>query len=90
MEPLGLVLILLALVIGGALGWWAGSRPAADLRARLTAAEEEGKALDERFKAAIRDLAAASERAERADALAAGFWEISRELSRFISSPEPS
>lgn len=76
MEPLGLVLILLALVIGGALGWLAGSRPAADLRARLAAAEEEGKALDERFKAAIRDLAAASERAERADALATEMAEL--------------
>ncbi len=76
MEPLGLVLILLALVIGGALGWLAGSRPAADLRTRLAAAEEEGKALDERFKAAIRDLAAASERAERADALATEMAEL--------------
>lgn len=76
MEPLGLVLILLALVIGGALGWLAGSRPAADLRARLAAAEEEGKALDERFKAAIRDLAAASERAERADGLATEMSEL--------------
>ncbi|NCU11313.1 MAG: DNA recombination protein RmuC [Sphingomonadaceae bacterium] len=76
MEPLGPVLILLALVIGGALGWLAGSRPAADLRTRLAAAEEAGKALDERFKAAIRDLAAASERAERADALAAEMAEL--------------
>ncbi|MBN8484779.1 MAG: DNA recombination protein RmuC [Sphingomonadales bacterium] len=76
MEPLGLVLTLLALVIGGALGWLAGSRPAADLGARLAAAEEEGKALDERFKAAIRDLAAASERAERADALATEMAEL--------------
>lgn len=78
MEPLGLVLILLALVIGGVLGWLAGSRPAADLRSRLAAAEEEGKALDERFKAAIRDLAAASERAERADALATEMAELRR------------
>ncbi len=76
MDPLALVLILVALVVGGALGWLAGSRPAADLRARLVAAEEEGKALDERFKAAIRDLAAASERAERADGLAEEMAEL--------------
>lgn len=69
MEPLALALILVALLLGGGIGWVAGSRPAADLRARLAASEEEVRGLDERFKAAIRDLAAASERAQYADGL---------------------
>ncbi|MBS0482163.1 MAG: DNA recombination protein RmuC [Proteobacteria bacterium] len=68
-STLAIILILAALLGGALLGWFAGSRPVADLRARLTASEGEGRALDERFKAAIRDLAAASERADRADDL---------------------
>ncbi|MDE2435636.1 MAG: DNA recombination protein RmuC [Sphingomonadales bacterium] len=67
---LALVLIFVALVVGAAAGWFAGSRPLADLRARLSANEGEARENDARFKAAIRDLAAASERAERADGLA--------------------
>lgn len=62
-------LLFLALVAGLALGWFVGTRPAAELRVRLGEAEAAGRETDERFKAAIRDLAAASERAERADAL---------------------
>ncbi|MBN8502375.1 MAG: DNA recombination protein RmuC, partial [Sphingomonadales bacterium] len=69
MELLDLVLILAGLAIAATAGWWIGTRPLVDLRGRLAASEAEGKALDERFKAAIRDLAAASERAERADDL---------------------
>ena len=46
----------------------------ADLRERLTLRDGEARDLDERFKAAIRDLAGASERARRAD-------ELSRELA---------
>ena len=58
------------LALGLGLGWFFGSRPVADLRHRLLAREEEARDQDERFKAAIRDLAAASERGARADALA--------------------
>jgi DNA recombination protein RmuC len=69
-STLAIVITLIALVGGALVGWFVGSRPAADLRARLSASEAETKDLDERFKAAIRDLAGASERAERADGLA--------------------
>ena len=65
-----ILFLLIGLAIGAAGGWFAGSRPAADLRQRLAAGEEEAKALDARFKQAIADLAAASERAQRADSLA--------------------
>ncbi len=68
-QNLTIVMILLALTGGGVLGWFFGSRPAADLRSRLAVSEIEGRDLDERFKAAIRDLAGASERADRVDAL---------------------
>ncbi len=60
-----------ALGLGLGLGWFLGSRPAQDLKDRLAASEAAGRDLDDRFKAAIRDLAAASERAERADGLGA-------------------
>ena len=61
--------VMLGLVFGAALGWFLGSRPVADLSERLLVRDGEARALDDKFKAAIRDLAAASERAERADAL---------------------
>ena len=64
------VLLLLGLALGALCGWIVGSRPAADLRARLAQSVAEARDLDERFMSAIRDLAGASERAERADGLA--------------------
>lgn len=63
------LLLLFGLGAGGLLGWFFGARPVAELRDRLSASEAEAKDLDDRFKVAIRDLAAASERAERADLL---------------------
>lgn len=62
--------ILIGLALGLGLGWFFGSRPLAELRQRLTAREDEARDLDERFRAAIRDLAAASERGARVDSLA--------------------
>ncbi|WP_100866185.1 DNA recombination protein RmuC [Novosphingobium kunmingense] len=70
MELFSLIVAFVALLTGLALGWFAGSRPVGDLHRRLAAREEDGRELDEKFKAAIRDLAGASERAERADGLA--------------------
>ena len=63
------VIVVFALALGALLGWWLASRPVEDLRARLAQADAAGRDLDDRFKAAIRDLAAASERAERVDAM---------------------
>ncbi|WP_441339275.1 DNA recombination protein RmuC [Novosphingobium sp. B 225] len=62
-------MLLLGLVAGAAIGWFVGARPLAELRERLAGSEAEVRGLDDKFKAAIRDLAAASERAERADQL---------------------
>lgn len=67
------ILLLVGLILAGGglvLGWLLGSRPLAEVQARLLEREGEVRALDERFRAAIRDLATAAERAARADALA--------------------
>ena len=71
MEFQMIVLVdLVVLVLGLALGWFFGGRPVAELRERFAARDREARELDERFRAAIRDLAAASERAARSDELA--------------------
>lgn len=82
---LSLILIVVALIGGGALGWFVGARPAADLRQRLDASEASARDLDERFRAAIRDLAAASERADRADGLSDELAAV-RQRSEVIAS----
>ena len=64
------VIVLLAVGVGALLGWFAASRAAAQWRVALAAREGELRSLDEKFRAAITDLAGASERAARADALA--------------------
>lgn len=63
------VFAILALVVGLGAGWFFGSRPVAEWRSRHEARDREARDLDERFRAAIRDLASATERATRADDL---------------------
>jgi DNA recombination protein RmuC len=74
MDPA--ILSILALVIGAALGWFIASRPLADLRARLTAAEAAGAEGEAKFARAIAELGEArievaglKERALQADGL---------------------
>jgi len=67
MEPA--ILSIIALVLGAALGWFIASRPLADLRVRLGAAEDEAKAVGEKFRTAVTELATMSERAAQADGL---------------------
>lgn len=62
MEPVAVLFIFVALVLGLAAGWWFASRTAATLRA-----ERDARAAE--FKKAIVDLAGAEERARAADAL---------------------
>lgn len=76
MDPA--ILSILTLVIGAALGWFLASRPLADLRARLAAAEAAGAEGEAEFKRAIAELgearievAALKERAGQADGLLA-------------------
>ncbi|GGZ13649.1 DNA recombination protein RmuC [Novosphingobium colocasiae] len=63
------VTAIVALVIGLALGWLLASRAAAPLRAEAAVRERAMAELEERFRKAIVDLAAESERARRADDL---------------------
>jgi DNA recombination protein RmuC len=64
------IVAVVALVLGLGLGWFLGSRPVTDLRQRFAARDSEARELDEKFRRAITELATASERASRADALA--------------------
>jgi DNA recombination protein RmuC len=63
------VIAIVAFVVGLGAGWFFGSRPVAEWRSRYEARDREARDLDERFRAAIRDLASATERATRADDL---------------------
>ena len=65
------VFLIIALLAGLAVGWFLGARPVAELQTRLTAREGEAKDLDEKFRRAITELAAASVKAAQHDALAA-------------------
>ncbi len=71
MESAQLVLMLLAIVVGVAIGWFLGSRPLAEWRARHDARDAEAKAHEGTVKAMTVDLAAMSERARAMDALTA-------------------
>ena len=83
MEPqlLAIVILFFGLVAGGALGWFFGSRPAADLRERLLVRDGEARELDEKFRRAISELAGASVKAEQADALSVQLSGVTTELA---------
>lgn len=62
-----IIILLLGLAVGAALGWFFGSRPVADLRERLSARDAEVKELDEKFRRAITELATLSANAANFD-----------------------
>lgn len=64
------VVAIVTLVFGLALGWFFGSRPVAEMRGRIEAREREAREAEDKFRKAIVDLAAESEKAKRADELA--------------------
>ncbi|MBY6014345.1 DNA recombination protein RmuC [Qipengyuania gaetbuli] len=70
MDTTAIILIFAALAIGGVLGWFIGSRPVADWKARHGEAEGEAKAAQEKLARMVPELATMSERAARADDLA--------------------
>ena len=73
MNPTVLALIALVLGLAGglALGWILGARPVAEWRARHTERDGEARDVGERLARLVPELATMSERAARADALAA-------------------
>jgi DNA recombination protein RmuC len=72
---IAIVTLVLGLAAGTALGWFFGSRPAADLRARLTETEIAARDLDERFRQAVKELGEASIENATLKANAASFAE---------------
>ena len=78
MESIFIPLVLL--IIGLAIGWFVGGRPAADLNVRLASAEEEAKAREVDFRRAIKDLGDASIELATLKANAANFDEQKRAL----------
>jgi DNA recombination protein RmuC len=64
------LVLIFGLALGLAAGWFFGSRPVADWRARHEARDRDARELDEKFRRAIVELEGASVRAERADGLA--------------------
>ena len=69
MEPLVLVAALVPLLVGIAVGWFFGSRPAAEWRTRHGEREAEAKELEAKYLRAFADLEAARERAGRVEGL---------------------
>jgi DNA recombination protein RmuC len=63
MDPVFLVILVVAAVGGVGLGWFLGTRPAAALRSEVERTRAERDQLDQRFRDAIKDLAGAEERA---------------------------
>ncbi|MGN6497999.1 MAG: DNA recombination protein RmuC, partial [Tsuneonella sp.] len=74
------ILIFVALAFGIALGWFLGGRPVNDWRSRHGERESECKALNEKLSRMAPELATMSERAARADALAASLDAVREEL----------
>ena len=66
-----IVALVLGLLVGGVAAWFFASRPAAELRERLSVRDAEARELDEKFRRSTTELATMTERAARADALAA-------------------
>nr|WP_298897063.1 DNA recombination protein RmuC [uncultured Altererythrobacter sp.] len=58
MDPtlLTIIALILGLAIGGGVGWFIGSRPAADAKAKLAEAETAAAAREDEFKTAIKEL----------------------------------
>ncbi|RGP40902.1 DNA recombination protein RmuC like protein [Altererythrobacter insulae] len=85
MDPtlLTIIALVLGLAIGAGAGWFFGSLPAADWKARHEARDAEAKDLDEKFRRSATELATMSERAARADALASDLDKAREENANF-------
>ena len=76
--------LVIALLVGLAVGWFLGARPVAEWRERHAQRDAEARDLDEKFRRAITELAGASERAKRADELAVQLDEARDEQLRAL------
>jgi len=78
-EPLALIAVIAALLIGLSLGWFLNSRVSGDWKARHAERDEEAKRLAEQLSRMAPELATMSDRAARADALAGQLDQARRE-----------
>ena len=85
METITLVLMIVVLLAGLAIGWFFGSRPAAEWRTRHGERESECKTLTDKLSAMVPELATMSERAARADGLAADLDKARAENARYAA-----
>lgn len=85
-QLLSIIALVLGLALGAGLGWFFGTRPLADMRQRFAERDAEARELDGKFRQAIMDLAGASERASRADALAAQLDEARRDHAATVDT----
>ena len=69
-PEMDIVIALVLLVVGLAIGWFLGGRPVAEWQARFAQRDGEARELDGKFREAIVNLAAEEARARRADELA--------------------
>lgn len=69
MEPLALAFLIAALIAGLGVGWFAASRPVAELRRRAQDTADALARTEDQRNAALRDLAVEKERADQAAAL---------------------
>ena len=70
MEPtLAIIIIIAVAVIAGVIGWFVGSRPVADWKARHSERDREAKETDAKYLRAYAELEAAREKGARVDAL---------------------
>lgn len=83
MDLLAVVLLLVGLVAGAAVGWFLGGRPVADWRARHAEKDSEARDLAEKLARMVPELATMSERAARADGLAAALDAAREDLSGY-------
>ena len=70
------VIAIVALLAGAGLGWFLGSRPVAEWKARHGERDAEARQTEEKFRKAIVDLENATVRAGRADALDAELRDV--------------
>lgn len=78
-STFALIFVIVSLLAGLAVGWFLGARPIAEWQARFAARDAEARELDEKFRRAITELAAASVKAQAHDALAAEMGAVREE-----------
>lgn len=75
MDVTTIVVLALVFLVAAGLGWVIGARPVNDLKSRLAEAEDGAKALDERFRLAIKELGESRVEVATLQANAANFEE---------------